>query len=251
MELNKKNNTDLIQKNLDPISFFEKDRDFVFVYKKTEKLASAVYMVTNLFSENEPMKWVLRKKVSDLLSFMLDYKDTPEPSRFDFVYNARTRALELVSFLEISLRGGLISDMNFSILKQEFSSLVVMFISSSNTPTKEVFQQTVLRTFFDVSRTSFDKRTYDSLKSENSMRKIQYDGIKDKDIVSKNNLKRSNRQSIIFNLLKKKGELTVKDLAQVVKDCSEKTIQRELTSLIRSGILKRTGQRRWSKYSLI
>ena len=67
MELNKKNNTDLIQKNLDPISFFEKDRDFVFVYKKTEKLASAVYMVTNLFSENEPMKWILRKKVSDFV----------------------------------------------------------------------------------------------------------------------------------------------------------------------------------------
>ena len=250
MESNSKNNIDLVEKNLDPISFFEKDRDFIFVYKKTEKLAGAVYMVTNLFSENEPMKWILRKKVSDLLSFMLDYKDTAESRHFDFVYNIRTKVLELVSLLEISLRGGLVSDMNFTILKQEFSNLALMFISSSDAQTKEMFQKTISRTFFDVPEAEVGKGH--SLRTTSSVQRIQYRDVKDKDtLVVADNFKRSNRQNIIFNMLKRKKELTIKDIAQTIKDCSEKTIQRELISLIRAGVLKKVGQRRWSKYSFV
>lgn len=250
MESNSKNNIDLVEKNLDPISFFEKDRDFIFVYKKTEKLAGAVYMVTNLFSENEPMKWILRKKVSDLLSFMLDYKDTAESRHFDFVYNIRTKVLELVSLLEISLRGGLVSDMNFTILKQEFSNLALMFISSSDAQTKEMFQKTISRTFFDVPEAEVGKGH--SLRTTSSVQRIQYGDVKDKNtLVVADNFKRSNRQNIIFNMLKRKKELTIKDIAQTIKDCSEKTIQRELISLIRAGVLKKVGQRRWSKYSFV
>ena len=250
MESNSKNNIDLVEKNLDPISFFEKDRDFIFVYKKTEKLAGAVYMVTNLFSENEPMKWILRKKVSDLLSFMLDYKDTAESRHFDFVYNIRTKVLELVSLLEISLRGGLVSDMNFTILKQEFSNLALMFISSSDAQTKEMFQKTISRTFFDVPEAEVGKGH--SLRTTSSVQRIQYRDVKDKDtLVVADNFKRSNRQNIILNMLKRKKELTIKDIAQTIKDCSEKTIQRELISLIRAGVLKKVGQRRWSKYSFV
>ncbi|MCX6702079.1 MAG: hypothetical protein NTX96_02725, partial [Candidatus Zambryskibacteria bacterium] len=64
------------------------------------------------------------------------------------------------------------------------------------------------------------------------------------------NLKKSNRQNVILDLLKRKKELTIKDISLVIKDCSEKTIQRELNSFISIGVLKRAGVRRWSKYSL-
>jgi hypothetical protein len=107
-----------IQKDnhIDPIEFFKGDDVFVFVYKKTEKLATAMYMVTNLLSENEPMKWALRKKVGDLLSFMLSYKDILPPEHDNFVHKTKSRILEIVSLLEISSRSGLLSPMNFSIL---------------------------------------------------------------------------------------------------------------------------------------
>ena len=45
--------------------------------------------------------------------------------------------------------------------------------------------------------------------------------------------------------------MTKQDIAQTIRDCSEKTIQRELIALIQGGIVKKTGERRWSKYSLI
>ncbi len=60
----------------------------------------------------------------------------------------------------------------------------------------------------------------------------------------------SDRQQIIINELRNKGQLTVKDLAEKIKDCSEKTIQRELLSLVGSGVLRKEGERRWSRYSV-
>lgn len=250
MESEKKVSMNLSQKNIEPISFFEEYSDFVFIYKKTEKIASAIYIVTSLFSENEPMKSILRKKVSDFLSFNITYKDIGESSRVDFVYNIRTKVLELVSLLEISYRGGLVSSMNFSILKQELSNLSDLF-SSSNPSPKNSFGEILTKAFFDVSEINRnlgegrDIKSYHLSESLNISQKMSDTGIKDK-----SDFKRSNRQNIILGLLKKKKELTIKDIAQVIKDCSEKTIQRELISFIKIGVLKRTGERRWSRYSL-
>ena len=42
----------------------------------------------------------------------------------------------------------------------------------------------------------------------------------------------------------------IKDVSPLIKGCSEKTIQRELLSMVKSGILKKEGEKRWSKYSL-
>jgi len=42
----------------------------------------------------------------------------------------------------------------------------------------------------------------------------------------------------------------VKDFAKVITDISEKTIQRELLDLVQRGVIKKEGERRWSRYSL-
>ena len=63
-------------------------------------------------------------------------------------------------------------------------------------------------------------------------------------------IKDPNRQDIIIDLLKKNSNLTIKDFVKVIKNCSEKTIQRELISLVKKGVIKKQGERRWSTYSL-
>src|SRR3989338_8548566 len=255
MEPEKKHLTDLANINIDPISFFDKDEGFVLAYKKTEKLASAMYMVTNLFSDNESIKWTFRKKTTELLSFILTYKDTSELSQNDFVYTARTKVLELVSFLEIAFRAGLLSQMNFSILKQEFSNLVNIF-SNQGIVSKNPFHENISKTFFGISQSDQSVRETNSDKiyathgPDYTIQKMSLSDVKDKSFdANKNNLKRSNRQNIILGLLKKKKDLNIKDMALIIKDCSEKTIQRELNSFISLGIIKRAGVRRWSKYS--
>ena len=62
---------------------------------------------------------------------------------------------------------------------------------------------------------------------------------------------KNERQTLIIETIRDKGELSIKDLTDVIKGCSEKTIQRELISLVSNGDLLKTGERRWSRYSLV
>lgn len=245
--------THVSDKNIDFSTFFEKDKSFVFICKKTEKLTSAVYMISNLFPDTEPMKWTLRKKVSDLLSFIFQYKDVFEGGEKDFSYGAKGQTFEVTSLLEVCFRAGLVSNMNFSLLKQEFFNLVLA-IEESKGADKEPANELLSKSFFDVSRPAFSTPSFYSrapeetlqISSEKTPRQV-----KDKDeLVVKGEVKKSARQNTILTLLRKKKELTIKDISMVIKDCSEKTIQRELISFISAGIVKRTGERRWSTYSL-
>ncbi len=67
------------------------------------------------------------------------------------------------------------------------------------------------------------------------------DGIKDK---------KDSRQIKILTLLRARSNLSIKDFASVIPECSEKTIQRELLELVDKGVVKKEGERRWSTYSL-
>ncbi len=64
------------------------------------------------------------------------------------------------------------------------------------------------------------------------------------------------RQSIILGILKTGGLYTIKDIISRISathkdiDCSEKTIQRDLTFLVMKKTLQKQGERRWSKYSV-
>lgn len=60
----------------------------------------------------------------------------------------------------------------------------------------------------------------------------------------------TDRSERIKTVLEAKPDATIKDIAEVITDVSEKTIQRELNSLIEKGQVSRTGERRWSRYSV-
>lgn len=58
------------------------------------------------------------------------------------------------------------------------------------------------------------------------------------------------RRTRIQTILEAKGEATIKDISEIITDCSEKTVQRELNAMIEDNVVKRQGERRWSKYSI-
>jgi hypothetical protein len=61
----------------------------------------------------------------------------------------------------------------------------------------------------------------------------------------------ASRRDRVLTVIRDRGEATIKDITEVIKDCSEKTIQRELISLIKDNSVTREGDRRWSKYKLV
>ncbi len=58
----------------------------------------------------------------------------------------------------------------------------------------------------------------------------------------------TDRAMKILECVKKSNGLSIKDISAVVHECGEKTIQRELAVLLQKGLIKKTGERRWSIY---
>ncbi len=59
---------------------------------------------------------------------------------------------------------------------------------------------------------------------------------------------KSDRASLIMNVLDKKGKVSIKDISSSIDGYSEKTIQRDLTVLTQAGLVVKEGSRRWSTY---
>lgn len=219
--------------------------DFGYIYKKTEKIATALYMITNLFADSEPMKWTLRGKISHLLSFIISFKNAVHFRNEEFKSEMRLFILEIISLFEISYNSGLVSQMNFRILKAEFLNLINAVSQFEKNDTGKGFD--LNNDFFEVKDSILNSGSNATTDGDFSIWKKD----KTEDAKTSHVPKKTNRQNIIVNLLKKKGNLGIKDIALFVKDCSEKTIQRELTSLVKIGLLRKDGERRWSRYSLV
>lgn len=58
------------------------------------------------------------------------------------------------------------------------------------------------------------------------------------------------RRDRIKTVLAAHGNASIKDIAAVISDVSEKTIQRELNAMIEDNSVQRHGERRWSTYTL-
>lgn len=242
---------DMSDENVEIKPFSSRNEGFILVHKKTERLASAIYLVTNLLSDSEPMKWNLRKKSTELLSLIITYRDISLSYFPDYLHDVRTRVLELVSMLEICQMGGLISQMNFSVLKKEFSNLIVML----NMPQDNLLgtaNHDISNKFFEISEGEKNEASSVAEYPIQVRREPPELNRTLKDISAGSSVvfRGSNRQNIIMGLLKKKKDLTIKDISQVIRDCSEKTIQRELSSLVIAGVVSKIGERRWSRYSL-
>ena len=62
---------------------------------------------------------------------------------------------------------------------------------------------------------------------------------------------KTDRQTVILNFLKIGVWLSIKDIAKNLPDFSGKTVQRELNTLTDTGLVKKTGERRWSRYAKV
>ena len=85
---------------------------------KAEKLVSAIYLLTNLFTEEDPIRIRLRERSLDLVPAMSSGSSSPLDVS---VYVKAIQLIdEILSYLAIALSINLISVMNYSILKEQF-----------------------------------------------------------------------------------------------------------------------------------
>lgn len=262
--------------NLKAISIFQNDTQTIFIFKKTERLASAIYLLTSFLSDNEPIKWKMRDAAARLLSYSINLSNQGHRNRADAMNNFTAVSFEIVSLLEAANISELFSPMNCAIIKFEIEkNIELVELKERNLNAKFLLSKNFFETndgllsgLNEGGRTNQNSDIKDTEKNidQNSSKKQNQEenfgkgqiNIKDikkevKDTsVNKGHIikDKDKRYEVIINLLKKTKEISVKDVSSIVSDCSEKTIQRELLSLVDKGVLKKEGERRWSKYSL-
>lgn len=244
-----------------PIEFdFIKDKPhLIFLIKKAEKICGVLHILTSDLSENEPLREVLRK---ECLSFLGDLLDRGRIGRGILL---ETRIAHIISLLDASKTSLLISSMNASVLKSELQGLLPVITSMYGRENQElIFDRSELKVSLNEPRLNSinNKEGSSSYKGHGGSMNVLHKKEKDTNFVKKmslsNLLKRtktgnsvdSTREKIILDVVRSKGESSIKDISSFVRGVSSKTIQRDLNVLIGKGVLKKDGERRWSKYSL-
>jgi len=272
-------------KNNNSEDFFEGNHLYVYLYKKAEKLSSALYVVTNLIDNKEILRSLLREKSIDIFSAIMqlqkmslvntnalknDTSTQVENVSLDTLLSGIT---EIVSLLEIANVSRYISEMNFAVLKREYIDLGILIktrrediLSDNIRFPKEFFDVPSLYEARAIKQGSTKKQKDISIKDINNTQKVFRTDVKKTSFIKDTSnvvekikssvhpkpadIRHSSRRNTILELLQDKAFVTVKDVTDTIQGCSSKTLQRELLSLVNEGILKKEGERRWSTYSL-
>lgn len=259
---------------------FNRSAHFAYIYRKTEKLVTAVYMITNFIKDTEPLKWRIRETALSLMSLNISFNTASLSERKDLIKEYQALSLEVLSLSGVAHHSGLISEMNYGLLSREFSNLLSMVEKDEN---KKGREETVMLDpgFFDIALPKAPEPSVTlSAPAQSSVApkapeprvlytepapvskgqdvrqpsRPEYLPLKDmkerqpKAIDSKDD--KNSRQATIIKLLSKKAGLNVNDFVESIKGVSVKTIQRELLAMVAAGTLKKEGERRWSTYSL-
>ena len=102
---------------------------YEFASKKTEKLVTALYMITDCMEQDDALKSKLRILGVDLLSSIYKLSILSPVEKDSSITEILVRIGEIVAFVEISHTIGFVSEMNATILKKEFNLLTVELYS--------------------------------------------------------------------------------------------------------------------------
>jgi hypothetical protein len=206
-------------------------------YNKAERISSAVFLIANLIPEKEQLGLKIKNLTINMISYLAHVKEPNFPENMSYIGKVEVIKKQICSFMDISRDISLISDMNVEIIKRELDLLMDNLLeikAKSNLLNDKLYL--------------LSNNTESKVQSKNSVKSVE--SIKDITNNKRVDSKGHNRKRAILELIRFKKTADIKDVAAGIKGCSEKTIQRSLSSLVNEGLIRRVGERRWSKYLL-
>jgi hypothetical protein len=217
------------------------------VFKRTEKTISVVFYILSYIERNERTNFhieVLSSKAMRVHEVSLETLSFFEAEAKDRIFPFQQSLVALEGNLRIANAARAISDEVLTLLLTEVD-LIQRYLRNHFSIATPVS----LKALEELGISKFSKER--SASSE--VRRRGVTNIPKGDISSDAHMVYSqlvDRATRIKTVLEAKPQATIKDIAEVITDVSEKTIQRELNSLIEKGQVMREGERRWSKYSV-
>jgi hypothetical protein len=245
---------------------------YEFINKKTEKIITALYLVSDCMDNTDPIRGKLRLIGVRLLSNIYRLSIGDLTTRQAEITLPLADVSEIISLLKVSLMVGFLSEMNALILQDELIKLAGQlsesinkdknYLLSLNTKMFEVEQP-----IFSKERNSLQDQLHAKNNSKgtsafykghlmdmsfiNNMSPLENDVSDNKKTIHSSPSERNNRREKMLSLIKEKKDISIKDISLAFPDNSEKTILRELNVLISKGHIKKTGAKRWSRYQIV
>ena len=243
---------------------------YEFVNKKTEKIITALYLVSDCMDNSDPIREKLRLIGVRLMSDIYHLSVASPVDRQTEIALPLSNISEIISLLKVSFMVGFISEMNALILQDELVKLATQLRESINQDKNyllsldsKMFAVEPIVSSKDNGRNnqlnmgsnlalnnSFYKGHKLDMSFINNLSPLENDMSNSKKTQRSSPSERNNRREKILSLVKGKKNISIKDISLSFPDCSEKTISRELNVLISKGHIKKTGAKRWSRYQI-
>ena len=207
----------------------------VLIAKKSEKLVTALYLVTDLMADSEPIKHGLRKNAVALLSSMNSLAQLDVKDRVLELKMSLKSVTEISSLLHVAVTTGTVSKMNGELLVEGFRSLQLVLEKKQPIFTKEMLhvedeEELDSEASFQsaVSSTSYDALTPLSIarlhENERELRRNQ-ESLRQAQLLSRIAGKGQTRETSIKDTM-----LYNKDIKDTIKDVSKnREIVRDIT----------------------
>lgn len=230
-------------------TLFKGRSDWYFCFLKSEKIAHVLILLSDtLPGEARGVLTELSRAAENIPQSVVRFAAGEKAAN-----SVLAEMLGVLSQLRLAQTHGWIGTENFSILNKEFQQLVEKFSESAQLSPFTSASDFMLPSFGDMQTPALSLDGY-----QTTLLKGQE--IKD----SKGQYKRHSNQvaglqsampkgqedrlARVLDIVLKNKAVSIKDISNVIRDRSEKTLQRELGVLISRGLVKRVGDRRWSQY---
>lgn len=239
------------------------------VFKRTERIASVVFYVLS-YIEAGPRTQVQHQNLTDkamrLHEAVIATLNLHEYETKDGLSDFVQAVVALESAVRLAAASRLFTTDVERVLTDEIDTLLRIirnhYIAEGHAPAERQNQRNVPASSSDRSstaRSSASNKTSQSVSSEYSS-SLAKSAAEPRPAAPRGDM--SSQAATVYGsgparvdriktVLEAKGEATIKDIADIITDCSEKTIQRDLNGLIKDGEVERHGERRWSRYTVV
>lgn len=209
---------------------------YINVFKKTEKIVASVFFLLDIQKGSTNEKDILRSELERVSAQLLD---TSSNLLVLSRQMAETRSLEYTKLL-VHMGALLESAMASNRIERSYGSMVSHEID-------------LLLRFFDqfmhTAKSSLERFGLGTTQTE----KVKVGTVRPRKVATPEDSEKEtikDRKDRIREVLRDKGQVSIKDISEIIKDVSEKSIQRDLNFMIENGEVLRTGKKRWSLYAL-
>ncbi len=222
---------------------------YKFIFKKTEKIVCAVFYIVNESEKkrhdtvSESLKIVAKKTLDEVIT-TLSYTSRELQEKLQ---DLSASYVALQSNMRVAHASGTLDLVVVDMLCLEID-LVLKTLRSFSTPSVyNPFDLSVESATGDVQK----EARVPAARISTASQTFSQDTVKVRSLKEDNKGQTTGRRQTIKDILATHGNATIKDISAKIQDCSEKTLQRELISMIKDGLVHKEGERRWSRYSLV